>query len=113
LKPPNLEASLFGIIVLYLIMQELEKYKLLILPVLKRYFIKRAAIFGSIAKGNHTTNSDIDLLIEGNSDFTMFQMLMLEEEVSKLIDRKVDIVEYNAIKPSIKKEVLQSAIAIL
>ena len=28
-------------------MQEIEKYKQLILPVLKRYFIKRAAIFGS------------------------------------------------------------------
>jgi predicted nucleotidyltransferase len=67
LKPPNLEASLFGIIVLYLIMQELEKYKLLILPVLKRYFIKRAAIFGSIVSAATiyaTVKSDLPVLKE-------------------------------------------------
>ncbi|TSD64948.1 nucleotidyltransferase family protein [Inquilinus sp. KBS0705] len=94
-------------------MQDIEKYKALILPVLKRYFIKRAAIFGSVAKGSQSTTSDVDLLIEGQNDFTIFQLLMLEEEISKLVNRKVDLVEYNAIKPSIRNEVLNSAVAIL
>jgi len=44
-------------------MQQLEEYQQLILPVLKRHLIKRAAIFGSFAKGNTTANSDMDLLI--------------------------------------------------
>ncbi|RWY52350.1 nucleotidyltransferase family protein [Mucilaginibacter gilvus] len=94
-------------------MQEIDKYKLLILPVLRRYLIKRAAIFGSIAKGNHSSNSDIDLLIEGDSTFTMFKLLSLEEEISQIVNRKVDLVEYGAIKSSIRNEVLQSAITIL
>jgi predicted nucleotidyltransferase len=94
-------------------MQEIEKYKLLILPVLRRYLIKRAAIFGSMAKGNHNTDSDIDILIEGDAEFTMFKLLSLEEEIAELTHRKVDLVEYGAIKPSIRQEVLQSAIAIL
>ena len=94
-------------------MQQLEQYQQLILPVLKRYFIKRAAIFGSFAKGNITANSDMDLLIEPEKDFTIFKMLQLEQEISELIKRKVDLVEYSAIKPSIKKEVLLSAITIL
>jgi predicted nucleotidyltransferase len=104
---------LFDVIVLLLIMAEIEKYKQLLLPVLKRYFIKRAAIFGSIAKGNHHEDSDIDLLIEGDAAFTIFKLLSLEEEISQLVNRKVDLVEYRAIKPSIRQEVLQSAIAIL
>ncbi|MDB5151706.1 MAG: Nucleotidyltransferase domain protein [Mucilaginibacter sp.] len=94
-------------------MQQLEQYQQLILPVLKRYFIKRAAIFGSFAKGNITANSDMDLLIEPEKDFTIFKMLQLEQEISELIKRKVDLVEYSAIKPSIKEEVLLSAITIL
>lgn len=94
-------------------MQELEKYRQLILPVLKRYFIKRAAIFGSLAKGNLGIDSDIDLLIEPERDFTIFKLLKLEEEISEIIKRKVDLVEYSAIKPSIRKEVLASAISIL
>ena len=94
-------------------MKDLEKYQQLILPVLKRYFIKRAAIFGSFAKGNTNINSDVDLLIEPEKDFTIFKMLRLEEEISELIKRKVDLVEYSALKPSIRKEVLSSAITIL
>lgn len=94
-------------------MEQLEQYQQLILPVLKRYFIKRAAIFGSFAKGIDGVDSDMDLLIEPGNDFTMFKMLSLEQEISDLIKRKVDIVEYSALKPSIKKEVLLSAINIL
>ena len=94
-------------------MSDLEQYQQLILPVLKRYFIKRAAIFGSFAKGTNRLNSDIDLLIEPGKGFTLFKMLKLEQEITELTNRKVDLVEYNAIKPSIKNEVLLSAITIL
>jgi len=94
-------------------MGQFEEYQQLIVPVLKRYFIKRAAIFGSLAKGAGTADSDLDILIEPASHFTLFKMLQLEDEIAELIDRKVDLVEYNALKPSIKKEVLLSAISIL
>jgi predicted nucleotidyltransferase len=94
-------------------MKELEQYRKLILPVLERYFIKRAAFFGSFAKGNASPNSDMDLLIEPTKGFTIFEFLELEEEISALINRKVDLVEYSAIKSSIKEEVLLSAITIL
>jgi len=94
-------------------MEPLEQYQKLILPVLKRYLIKRAAIFGSFAKDNANSDSDVDLLIEPTSGFTIFKMLKLEDEISDLIKRKVDLVEYTALKPSIRKEVLSSAINIL
>ena len=71
-------------------MHDIEQYKQLIPPVLKRYFIRRAAIFGSFAKGNYTSNSDIDLLIEPGKGFTLFNLLNLEEEIADLIHRKVD-----------------------
>ena len=94
-------------------MEQFEQYQQLILPVLKRYFIKRAAIFGSFAKGGVNVNSDVDLLIEPGKGFTIFKMLRLEEEISDLIKRKVDLVEYSALKSSIREEVLLSAITIL
>lgn len=94
-------------------MAQLEEYQQLMVPVLKRYFIKRAAIFGSLAKGDMTDDSDVDLLIEAESGFTLFNMLNLEQEISDLIHRKVDLVEYGALKASIKNEVLQTAIQIL
>lgn len=94
-------------------MKELEQYQKLILPVLERYLIKRAAFFGSFAKGTNTSQSDVDLLIEPSKGFTLFEFLKLEEEISVLTKRKVDLVEYSALKPSIKEEVLSSSIPIL
>src|ERR1700759_481580 len=97
-KAPGFGGFFFLVLItLSLDMQQLEQYQQLILPVLKRYFIKRAAIFGSFAKGNITANSDMDLLIEPEKDFTIFKMLQLEEEISVLIKRKVDLVEYSAL----------------
>jgi len=94
-------------------MSDLEQYQNAIIPVLKRHLIKRAAIFGSFAKGDSNESSDVDLLIEPGVGFTFFSLLNLEEEISQLLNRKVDLVEYSAIKPSIKEEVLLSAITIL
>ena len=65
-------------------MKEIKVYQKLIVPVLKRYFIKRAAIFGSFSKGNINDNSDVDLLIEPGINFTIFEMLRLEDEISSL-----------------------------
>jgi predicted nucleotidyltransferase len=94
-------------------MLRVQQYQQLILPVLKRYMVKHAAIFGSVAKGESHPDSDIDLLIEPGKDFTIFKMLALEEEITALLNCKVDLVEYGALKPSIKEEVMRSAITIL
>lgn len=94
-------------------MQRVQEYKQLILPILNRHMVKHAAIFGSIAKGTANINSDLDILIEPAANFTLFNMLSLEQEIAAAIKCKVDVVEYNAIKLSIKEEVLRSAITIL
>jgi predicted nucleotidyltransferase len=94
-------------------MSQIEQYQQIIVPVLKKYMIKRAAIFGSFAKNESHANSDLDILIEPGRGFTIFKFLELEEEIATLINRKVDLVEFSAIKTSIRKEVLATAIAML
>ena len=43
---------------------ELEEIKKIIIEVLRKYGVKRAALFGSIVRGEATVESDIGLLIE-------------------------------------------------
>ncbi len=80
---------------------------------LRKYPVSKAAIYGSFAKGTQTKTSDIDILIEPSAPISLFVILQLESELGKIMKRKVDIVEYTAIKPSIKKSVLKDAISIL
>jgi len=90
-----------------------ESLKQAILLVLKQRPIKRAAIFGSFARGEEREDSDIDLLIEYSAQQTLFDLLRLENELSEATSRKVDIVEYAAIKSTIKERILSQAITIL
>ncbi len=84
-----------------------------ITTILRNYPISKAAIFGSFAKGLENKYSDIDILIEPSEPITLFQILKIEKDIKNATKRKVDVVEYSAIKSSIRKSVLKEAIPLL
>ena len=74
--------------------------------------ITRAAVFGSFARNEETEKSDIDVLIEVKN-MTMFDILRLEDELQKICQRKIDLVEYKAVKSSIKKYVFSELVELI
>ena len=89
------------------------KLKKLIAGILDKYPVAKAALFGSFARGEATRNSDIDILIETSEPISLFTILKIELELKKATKRKIDIVEYSAIKPSIRETILRDAISLL
>lgn len=56
-----------------------------------RYSIVSIGIFGSIARGEQTTDSDVDVYVNlGNPD--IFAMVHIKEDLEKIFGRPVDIV---------------------
>ena len=84
-----------------------------VLPVLKRHDVKRAALFGSFARGESTKDSDLDLLIEFKGQKSLFDLVGLKLELEKKIKRKVDVVTYRALHPAIRERILSEQVAIL
>lgn len=76
----------------------------------KTYFVKSIGVFGSVATGRSTKFSDVDLLVEFQEPVGMFKFIELEEYLSKILGRKVDLVTKNALKEPIKQEVLSEII---
>ncbi len=68
-----------------------EQIKEKITPALKRYGVKKAYLFGSYAKGEQTNKSDIDILIEKGKLKSLFELCGLQEDLSKLLDKQVDL----------------------
>jgi hypothetical protein len=82
-------------------------------PILKRNDVKKAAIFGSVARGEDRKNSDIDILIEyKNDDKSLLDFVGLKLELEKKLKRKVDLAEYSMIRPRIKGRILEEQIYI-
>lgn len=72
----------------------------------KRYRVKRLGIFGSNAKGENRSDSDLDLLVEFRNAPTIFEFVRLELELATLLGVKVDLVMKTALKPEIGKRIL-------
>ena len=87
-------------------MNNLENIKSQIKPILKKYGIKKAGIFGSSARGESIVN-DLDLLVKIDKKISLLEFIGIQQELEDTLGMKVDLVEYDAIKPALKDEILQ------
>jgi uncharacterized protein len=65
---------------------------------IERYPINRMAIFGSVARNETTPLSDVDILVEFSQPIG-FQFFNLAKELESHLQRPVDLVSRNGIKP--------------
>jgi predicted nucleotidyltransferase len=87
-------------------MNNLEYIKSQIKPILKKYGIKKAGIFGSSARGESVVN-DLDLLVKIDKKISLLEFIGIQQELEDELGMKVDLVEYEAIKPALKEEILR------
>lgn len=76
----------------------------------EKYPIKEIGIFGSVARGEGKEESDIDILAEFSSPIGLFDFIHLENELSTLLGKKVDLVSKKAIKPAIREVILNETV---
>lgn len=83
------------------------------LPILKKYRIKKAALFGSVVRRKTTSTSDIDILIDPPAEFSLFDLAGLKVDLEEALAGPVDVVEYESIKPILKDSIHKYAHPIL
>lgn len=88
--------------------ERISKIKKAIIPILREHNIKRASLFGSVLREDFDSDSDIDLLVELNPEYKMslFKLAGMEINLEESLNRKVDVVEYQSIKPTLRKYIL-------
>lgn len=90
-----------------------DKIKEIVVPILKRHNVKRASLFGSIVRDDYTEGSDIDILVELQEDTSLLDFIDIKLEIEDATNKKVDLVEYDMIKPALKEYILSEQEAIL
>ena len=93
--------------------KKIEEIKGKILPVLKKYGVRRAGVFGSVVRGEIKEDSDVDILVEIEARMSLLEFAGLKLELEETLGRKVDLGEYSAIKPIIKEQILSEEVPIL
>jgi hypothetical protein len=77
---------------------------------LDQFAVKSLAVFGSVARGEATESSDIDLLVEFNQPIGLFEFIRLKNYLENLTGLKVDLVTSDALRPTMRDSILSEAV---
>lgn len=77
---------------------------------LERFRVSAISLFGSVARGEPTEESDVDLLVEFSQPIGLLQFVELKRLLEDLLGRPVDLVTPKALKPQLRDRILKEAI---
>lgn len=83
-----------------------------ILRVAAKHGAVNVRVFGSFARGDQQPDSDVDFLVDAGPDITPFFPGGLIVDLEALLNRKVDVVETDALHRALRDRVLQEAVPI-
>lgn len=75
-----------------------------------RFDVASLAIFGSVARDEAVTGSDVDILVTYVHSPGMFGFLELKEYLEDILHCPVDLVTKNALKKQFRDQILQEAL---
>ena len=74
--------------------------------------ITKTGIFGSMVRGEFTSQSDIDVLVCFSKPKSLLNVVALERQISKSLGRKVDLLTEAAISPYLRDKIKQELVVI-
>ncbi len=79
---------------------------------LRELGLLRVALFGSFANGSAGNNSDIDLLsaLDKSKDLSLLDVVHIENYLSDLLGRKVDLVDEGSLDPRLRATVQKTLV---
>ena len=77
---------------------------------LEQLGVKSLALFGSAAREEARPDSDVDLLVEFSRPVGLFEFVRLKLVLEEILECRVDLVTPDALRESIKAEILIEAI---
>ncbi len=82
--------------------------------ILRRYRAVNPRLFGSVARGDATADSDIDLLVDllpsGGND--LLRVAGVAEELSQLLESRVDVVAASLLRDEVSSSALVDAVPV-
>lgn len=84
-----------------------------IMPLLRQYNVRKAGLFGSVVRGEHRSDSDVDILVEMPKTSGLFDFLALQSDLEEALSCPVDLVEYDAVRMRLKPYILGEQQSIL
>jgi len=93
--------------------EEIKSISKIIRPILKKYNVKKAGIFGSYSRGSQNKKSDVDILVEIGEEADLLDLIRLKMTLEKNLKKSVDLVEYDLIREELREKILDEEVSVI
>ena len=76
-------------------------------PICTKYGVSSLAVFGSYARGEARRDSDVDMLVSFSRRISLITLVALEQELTELMGRKVDLHTEDGLSPYLRDRILK------
>ena len=83
-----------------------EVQKNIIIDTIMPFHQVKIGIFGSVARGENTKNSDIDILYQLKDAVGLLNLVRMKESLEEKLNKKVDLVSEKYLHPKIKHNII-------
>jgi hypothetical protein len=90
--------------------RRLRQRRAAVLAAASRHGASNVRVFGSVARGEDTSASDIDLLVDLVPETGLFSIGRLEREISEVLGVHVDVAPSDSLLPAVRAEAEAEAI---
>jgi predicted nucleotidyltransferase len=88
------------------------RYRNQILEIAEKRGARNVRVFGSIARGEQRSDSDIDILVDFQPGRSLLDLTGLWLDLEEVLGSKVDVVSSRGLKPRVAREIMRDAIAL-
>ncbi|NER35520.1 MAG: nucleotidyltransferase family protein [Oscillatoria sp. SIO1A7] len=77
---------------------------------IKKFRVKSLSLFGSVARDEAGSDSDVDLLVEFETPVGLFTFMRLQRYLEAILDCSVDLGTPNSLRPYLRESVIEEAV---
>lgn len=90
--------------------RSLNTHREAILKLSRQHGAQNVRIFGSAVRGDDTTSSDLDVLVEMEEGRSLVDRVALKQDLEDLLGQEVDVVTEASLHPRVRERVLREAV---
>lgn len=90
--------------------QMLQEQRDAVLEIARRHGVTSVRVFGSVARGDESAESDIDLLVTTGPEVSPWFPAGLVLDLEELLGRHIDVVTEKGLNPLLRDQVLTEAV---
>lgn len=93
-------------------LEEIKKMSAEVNEIIKKYHADKAYVFGSCARQEDNSRSDVDILVDLLPGASLFDLMDIQDSLENLLKRKVDVVSKRGLNPYLRDDIIREAVMI-